>query len=263
MKSEITISELAKLMNVSIHQIRYFEEKGVLRPAYIDNNQYRMYSIDQIYQLSHILLLRKLGVPVHAIKECMTSYSADHYKQLLHGSLLDIDRELMRLTELQAFIRKVLQEQLAFSSQPNPAHIKWRETTYFTRWIELDSHTQLNAKRLEQAKSVPNLFESDVHYIDDGSGSLALCLEAQEPPGDLFLPGGPYFFIQVLVDGEDELEQKIEQLYADAAAQSLVVSGPLLVIEKSYLSLFSNSKLHYELQVLIEPDDSSASELPR
>ncbi|MGG4454194.1 MerR family transcriptional regulator [Brevibacillus porteri] len=37
MKSEITISELAKLMNVSVHQIRYFEEKGVLLPAYVDN----------------------------------------------------------------------------------------------------------------------------------------------------------------------------------------------------------------------------------
>ncbi len=62
MKSEITISELAKLMNVSVHQIRYFEEKGVLLPAYIDNNQYRMYSMDQVYQLAHILLLRNYNV---------------------------------------------------------------------------------------------------------------------------------------------------------------------------------------------------------
>ena len=31
MKSEITISELANLMNVSVHPIRYFEEKGVLQ----------------------------------------------------------------------------------------------------------------------------------------------------------------------------------------------------------------------------------------
>lgn len=82
MKSEITISELAKLMNVSVHQIRYFEEKGVLEPAYTDNNQYRMYSIEQVYQLAHILLLRKLGVPVHSIKVCMTSFSFDQYRQL-------------------------------------------------------------------------------------------------------------------------------------------------------------------------------------
>lgn len=47
MKHEITISELAKLMNVSVHQIRYFEEKGVLEPAYTDNNLYRIYGMDQ------------------------------------------------------------------------------------------------------------------------------------------------------------------------------------------------------------------------
>ncbi|MNO93029.1 hypothetical protein D3C76_846170 [compost metagenome] len=42
-------------MNVSVHQIRYFEEKGVLIPAFIDNSQYRMYSIDQVYQLARNL----------------------------------------------------------------------------------------------------------------------------------------------------------------------------------------------------------------
>lgn len=76
MKSEITISELANLMNVSVHQIRYFEEKEVLGPAYTDNNQYRMYGIEQVYQLAHILLLRKMGVSVQSIKNCMTSYTA-------------------------------------------------------------------------------------------------------------------------------------------------------------------------------------------
>lgn len=58
MKQEITISEFAKLMGVSVHQIRYFEEKGILYPSYMDENQYRMYGIEEIYRLSHILLLR-------------------------------------------------------------------------------------------------------------------------------------------------------------------------------------------------------------
>jgi len=49
-KHEITISELAKLMNVSTHQIRYFEEKGVLKPAYTDDNQYRMYGKGQYHR---------------------------------------------------------------------------------------------------------------------------------------------------------------------------------------------------------------------
>ncbi|WP_458127067.1 MerR family DNA-binding transcriptional regulator [Paenibacillus sp. Z3-2] len=56
-------------MGVSVHQIRYFEEKGILLPSYIDENQYRMYSLDEMYQqLAHILLLRKVGLSVQAIR---------------------------------------------------------------------------------------------------------------------------------------------------------------------------------------------------
>lgn len=87
MKEHITISQLAQLMNVSVHQLRYFEEKGILYPSHTEENQYRMYGLHEIYQLSHILLLRKLNVPVGQIQECMTSYAADDYNQLLEHSL--------------------------------------------------------------------------------------------------------------------------------------------------------------------------------
>ncbi|NOU92506.1 MerR family transcriptional regulator [Paenibacillus sp. LMG 31456] len=253
MKSEITISELANLMNVSVHQIRYFEEKGVLQPAYTDNNQYRMYGIEQVYQLAHILLLRKLGVSVQSIKICMTSYSVDQYRQLLHYSSREADAELLRLKELQQFIKKVLHEQQNFNSESNQYQIKWRDTTYFESWIEMGSHTMLNAKLLaEQAKRVLNLFETDIHYIYDGSSTITLCLETQGP-GDFSLPEGNYLSMQCLILEDDELEQMIEQLYDYAAAQSYTIAGPLILIERSYLSLFSSkNELHYELQLLIE-----------
>ncbi|TCZ80828.1 MerR family transcriptional regulator [Paenibacillus albiflavus] len=256
MKSEITISELAKLMNVSVHQLRYFEEKGVLQPAYTGNNQYRMYSIDQVYQLAHILLLRRLGVPVQSIKECMTSYSADQYRKLLHHSLREVDAEMQRLKELHQFINKVLHEQESFSLHPNQYQIKWRDTSYFTRWIEMDSHTKLNATLLVgQAERVPNLFESDIHYLYE-SNTVTLYLETQAT-GDFSLPEGNYLSIQCLDNEDDELEHMIEQFYDYAAGQSYVIAGPLILIEKSYLSLFSQSKLHYELQALIEPTANS------
>lgn len=249
-KSEITISELAKLMNVSVHQIRYFEEKGVLQPAYTDTNQYRKYGMDQIYELARILLLRKLEVPVQSIKECMTSYSADQHRQLLHHSLQDIEAELLRLQELRQFILKVLHEQHSYSMQPDQFHIKKRNPTFLTSFIKLDSHTGLNAAVLaEQANPIPNLFESDIHYLYDGSNTVTLYLETQAP-GEVSLPEGEYLTLQCLIQ-EEELEHRIEHFFGYAAAQSIPLLGPLVVIERSYLSLFSPNKLHYELQALI------------
>jgi hypothetical protein len=117
----------------------------------------------------------------------------------------------------------------------------------------MDSQTKLNARLLaEQAKHVPDLFESDIHFIDDGSSTITLYTETQAP-GDFSLPDGEYLSIQRLVHEDVELEQAIEQFYSYAAAQSYVITGPLILIERSYLSLISPSKLHYELQALIEP----------
>lgn len=253
MKNEITISELANLMNVSVHQIRYFEEKGVLLPAYIDNNQYRMYGIDQVYRLSHILLLRRLGVPVSSIKDCIDCYSPDQHRQLLHRTLEEVDAELRRLHELRQFIDKVLDEQMSFSQQSAEYEVKQRDTTYLARWLEIEPHVRLQARRLtEQADRVPNLFESDIYYLHDGSGATILYIETQKP-GDLCLPGGSYLTKQALVSEEAELDRLIGQFYNDAAAQSHMLTGPLVLVEKSYLSLFSSGKLHYELQALLDP----------
>ncbi|MGG4495005.1 MerR family transcriptional regulator [Brevibacillus reuszeri] len=257
MKSEITISELAKLMNVSVHQIRYFEEKGVLLPAYVDNNQYRMYSMDQVYQLAHILLLRRLGVSVQSIKECMTSFSADQYEQLLKRSLVEINDELLRLQELQQFINKILYEQQNFTVHPYHYQIKWRAESYLARWLEMDAQTQLHAKLLaDRAKYIPNLFESDIYFIENETSTITLYTETQAP-GDYSIPSGNYLTTQKLVQDDAELAQAIEQFYAYAATQSYVLQGPVILIERSYLSLFSQNELHYELQALIEPTPNS------
>ncbi|MCM3041184.1 MerR family transcriptional regulator [Paenibacillus motobuensis] len=253
MNNEITISELARLMSVSVHQLRYFEEKDVLTPAYTDHNQYRMYGIDQVYQLAHILLLRKLGVPVQSIKECMTSYSADQYTQLLHQSLQKINAELLRLQELQQFITKVLQEQQEFNLSSDQYQIKWRDTAYLSHWLEIDAQTKLTARSLaEQASHLPDLFESDIYYIENEANILNLYTETQGP-GVLTLPEGNYLSVQRQIHEDDELEQVVEQFFVYAAAQSYVIAGPVIIIEKSYLSLFTPNGLHYELQALLEP----------
>ncbi|QOS79405.1 MerR family transcriptional regulator [Paenibacillus sp. JNUCC31] len=110
MKQEITISEFARLMGVSVHQIRYFEEKGILYPSYMDENQYRMYGIEEIYRLSHILLLRKAGLSVQAIRDWSAQGTPDDMKQLLEQSVARIEKEMQNLRTLSDLIGKVLDE---------------------------------------------------------------------------------------------------------------------------------------------------------
>lgn len=65
----IKIGEFAKLFGVSIKTIRFYEEKGILFPTYVDlYSGYRYYDEENIIQMSRILFLKDLGF---SIKEIM------------------------------------------------------------------------------------------------------------------------------------------------------------------------------------------------
>lgn len=263
-KDDITISELAKLMNVSVHQIRYFEEKGVLEPAYTDDNQYRKYGMDEVYRLAHILLLRKLGVPVQAVKECLSAGSGEPCRRLLQDSLRSLDAELQRLGELRQFIQKVLHERDTFYLHVEEYTLKPRKTVILSRWLETEPAGKLTAKQLAaRSKRVPNLFESDIHYIWDDSGTLTLYLETP-PPGDLTLREGVYLSAQRLIREDAELALLVQQFQEYTAANGYRLAGPPFLIERSYLSLFGHDELHYELLAKVEGPSSAeqGDELP-
>lgn len=257
MKDHITISELARLMSVSHHQIRYFEEKGVLPPAYIDNNGYRMYGMEQMYRLAHILLLRKLGEPVQSIKNCMDHYTEEQYERLLERAVENIDAEMQRLEETKRFIAKVISEHKSSRQQTDRFSMKQKQAVSLMEWLRFDVHEYaegISAKRLaERGREVGNLFEQDIHYLFDESNVLALCVESTEP-GTMTLPGGKYLTIQKTVQAEEELDALIARFYTYASQHSLALSGPLVLIERSYLSMFHKNELVYELQALIRQD---------
>ncbi|NEW09309.1 MerR family transcriptional regulator [Paenibacillus sp. SYP-B3998] len=251
MSAYITISELSKLMNVSVHQVRYFEEKEILYPAYIDHNQYRMYGISEIYQLSQILLLRKLNISVKQIKECMISYSANDYSQLFTKTLKDIQSEIDQLMILKDFIQKVLTEHNASHNNPeNHYHMKYFDTRHMTQWIQLGEEEQINARNLyEKRLKLPNLFESDLHYLY-AYNRISICFESVRS-ADLKLEQGNYLIKNFIVTGDNDILEEIKKLQQYIQENQYSYAGEIIIIEKSYLSMFSNNSLLYEIQVKI------------
>lgn len=66
----LTISEFAKLRNVSIGSLRYYEKLKILVPARIDpKTKYRYYLPEQISVLDTITLCTLLGIPLKNLKE--------------------------------------------------------------------------------------------------------------------------------------------------------------------------------------------------
>lgn len=251
MNEYIKISELSRLMNLSVHQIRYFEEKGILHPAYVDKNQYRMYGIKEIYQLSQILLLRKLNISVKEIKESITSYSADDYSQLLKVSLKGIESEIHQLINLKQFITKTLEECNESQNTPKDHYkIKYLDTRYMEHWIQLGEQEKLNARTLyEKTTQLPNLFESDLHYLYD-CNKVDICFESSHPTV-MKLEKGKYLVKNFLVTVDNDILEEITKLQQYMKENQYSELGKIIIIEKSYLSMFDNNSLFYQLQVKI------------
>ncbi len=92
MKNLFTIGEMAKLHNMTMKTLRYYDEIGLLEPIKIDtSNGYRYYSTEQFEQLNTIQYLKKLGFSLRAIK--------GHLDHRDIGGFLDLLEKQKKLTE--------------------------------------------------------------------------------------------------------------------------------------------------------------------
>lgn len=74
---EYTINKLAKVAGVTTRTLRFYDEIGLLAPARISSNGYRIYGQKEIDRLQHILFYRELGVSLEEIKNILESKDFD------------------------------------------------------------------------------------------------------------------------------------------------------------------------------------------
>lgn len=88
-----TVNKLAKLSGVSIRTLRFYDEIGLLKPAYVGDNNYRYYEEAQLLMLQQILFFRELGFHLNDIKRIILSPDFDKvttlesHKKVLENNL--------------------------------------------------------------------------------------------------------------------------------------------------------------------------------
>lgn len=105
MTNYFTISEFAKLRNININSLRYYERIGVLRPAKVDEKTgYRYYSPEQLPVLDVILLCIDFGMP---LKELARYIHDDAFIQ--NRELFETGRQIAqaRIRDLQMELDKI------------------------------------------------------------------------------------------------------------------------------------------------------------
>src|SRR5215475_4156042 len=68
---DYTVKKLAGIAGVSVLTINFYDEVGVLKPAYLGANGYRFYEEPQLLTLQQILFYRELGFELKQIKRIL------------------------------------------------------------------------------------------------------------------------------------------------------------------------------------------------
>ncbi len=85
-----TVNKLAKLSGVSVRTLHFYDEIGLLKPAYYGDNNYRYYEEAQLLMLQQILFFREIGLQLSDIRRIISSSDFDKLKTLeSHRKILE------------------------------------------------------------------------------------------------------------------------------------------------------------------------------
>ena len=67
-----TVKKVAAMSGVSVRTLHFYDEVGLLKPAYVGANGYRYYEEPQLLTLQQILFYRELGFELKQVKQILT-----------------------------------------------------------------------------------------------------------------------------------------------------------------------------------------------
>lgn len=238
MKQFFKINEISKLYNIGPDSLRYYEKLGLLAPKRGKNN-YRLYTLDDLWRLNIIRDLRRLGFPMEKIREYMDNRSVENTRKLLTEELDVIHQQIRELNRLQKNVEERL---LTLSGAKDQALLKIHLQTFPDRYchtLNIPYHTDeemdLLVKQLLN-KNTENLYIISNHNIgsflpleeikkrqyENYSGVFII-----DNSGEHCLRGGTYLTFTYAGDYHQNTTYIPELLnYADG--HGLVPDGPVL-----------------------------------
>ena len=152
---KLQIKEFAELTGVSVRTLHYYDEIGLLKPSYVDEqNGYRFYDESSLERMQEILFYRELDFSLKSIAEILASPNYDKQKALAEQKrLLTLKKE--RLTRLIAALEQAEKGEITMSAFDNSEYETARqqyEDEAKQRWGDTDAYKESRAKTADYSK---------------------------------------------------------------------------------------------------------------
>ena len=111
--SKYTTGEVAKLCDVSVRTVQYYDQRGIVTPDELTEGGRRLYSEDGLRRMKLVCFLREAGLPIKAISELLYEASSGksiellikQQKQTLESEIDEREKQLAMLGDLQRGLR--------------------------------------------------------------------------------------------------------------------------------------------------------------
>ena len=260
MDNYFLISEFAKLRDININSLRYYEKLGILKPAYVDEKtSYRYYSAEQLPLLNNIILCVQLGIPLKEMAAYIDGEGNLQSQKLLEQGKIVAQKRINEMQNNLKYIEtslKNMEENRAFVNRKGMYCRNIQER----RIITTDSYSgRLDVKDVVSKISeiykiaqkndfFPILPAGQIIELDeDGKISIRffleiVCCENEHPQVEV-LPAGEYSCIQLTLNPEMDLEKSVREIWK-------VREDSRIIVENIVLDKYSFGTRPSELQKL-------------
>ena len=112
-RKSYTAGQLAKVANVNIQTVRFYDRQGILKPASRTEAGYRIYDKEGVKRLNFIIQAKELGFSLKEIKEFLelrvqSIQTCDRVRKKTTEKLKDIQNKIAHLKKLEKTFRGLI-----------------------------------------------------------------------------------------------------------------------------------------------------------
>ena len=244
MNQYLTIREFARLRDVDINSLRYYEKLGLLRPAWVDpKTRYRYYLPEQLVALDIIILCIRLGIPLKNLKAYVDANGNFDKQAILEDGKAAMERRIaeMRLgLELIQFNLDSMERNQDYSGRTRLYTREIPERHLIVRPFEGDwhdvgqkEHTVMDLFHDAQERGLAPVFPAGILvHPDGGAYRFSFFFQVLHPlAGEasiLQVPAGIFSCVQVDLTLETKLPELLAEHFALRGGETILIANMVL-----------------------------------
>lgn len=116
MTQELTVGQVAQRLGLTVRTLHHYDQIGLVTPSERSSSGYRLYTEADLERLQHVIVYRRLEMPLETIRELLDASDAGDAAAHLRRQREAVTHRLDELSDLVAAIDRALEKTM--SSQP-------------------------------------------------------------------------------------------------------------------------------------------------